>query len=155
MAFYSRGKNKIQNPYNLSDMYKEYIENRRGNKVYDIDGSTFIKICERFYSEVRDGILDGNVFKMPYGLGEIEITKRKIEHYMCSDRAVDWKTTLEIGKKVYHLNEHTNGYNYGIDWANAYRVANKNSYRFVPTRYFKRTLANIVKNKEQDYYERS
>lgn len=154
MAFFSRGKNRIKEPYNLSDIYPKYIEEKGEQKAYNVAQKDFVTICDKFYEEIRDGILDGKTFKMPFGLGEILITKRKITHYKTNDKSVDWATTLKIGKKVYHLNEHSNGYNYGIDWDNYTGLRNFKSYRFYPTRTFKRTLAQLIKNKEQDYYER-
>lgn len=152
--FFSRGKNRIQNALNISDMYKQYISDKQKGTTYYLPSKMFTQVCDMFYSEAVEQVLKGKVFKLPFGLGEIEITKRKIKVYKSNERSVDWKTTLEIGKKVYHLNEHTNGYNYGIDWRNITQCRNFRSYRFIGTRYFKRTLAKLVKNKEQDYYER-
>ena len=138
----------------MSDIYKEYISDKEKGSVYHIPSTQFMAMCDMYYEECVEQVLKGKTFKLPFGLGEIEITKRKIPSYKTNDRSVDWKTTVELGKKVYHLNEHTNGYNYGIDWKNVTNCRNTSVYRFIGTRYFKRTLAKLVKSKEQDYYER-
>lgn len=152
--FFSRGKNRIQNAFNVSDMYKEYIKDKEKGTTYFVNKPIFTQVCDLFYSEVSEQILKGKSFKLPFGLGEIEITKRKIPSYKTNDRSVDWPATLKYGKKIYYLNEHTNGYNYGIDWKNITQCRYARSYRFIGTRTLKRTLAKLVKNKEQDYYER-
>ncbi len=152
MGYFGRNKNKIQNPRNLSDMYVDYIKDK--DPLYSIDFKTFYNICDIFYKEVIEQILKGQVFNMPFGLGNIQISKRKITVYKKAQSAVNWEETLKTGIKVWHLNEHSDGYNYGIDWNYGRSLKYVRGYKFVPTRTFKRTLAKLIKTKEQDYYER-
>ena len=110
-------------------------------------------ILDDYFKEISKGLLAGKTaYKMPFSLGYIEITKRKLD--LSKLKRVDWKTTVETGKTIYHLNEHSDGFDYKIEWdriRNA--VRNAKLYVFSPTRKMKRTLAKLIKNKEFDTYE--
>jgi len=56
-------------------------------------------------------------FKMPYGLGFVQIGKYMPKNYNDTSLSVDYKTSKELGKKIYHLNEHSNGYKYRLYWS--------------------------------------
>jgi len=152
--FFSRGPNKIQNPYNTSDMYEPYLEYVNNNEGYCVDKKIFLSIINDFYKAVVNNILDGEEFIMPFQLGKIVIYKRKASNFRTVNHYIDWKKTVETGKKVYYLNEHSDGYNYSIEWERKTRLYNSNLYRFIGTRRFKRTLAKIIKNRENDYFEK-
>jgi hypothetical protein len=114
MAFFGRGKNKIQNVLNLSDMYDEYVKDKE--EPYDVDRATFMEICDRYYKESVNKILEGNIMGLSGAIGTIEINKKKRTSMGTNKQFIDWKTTVETGKVIYHLNEHSNGYNYAINW---------------------------------------
>ena len=154
MRFHGRGKNKIQNPDNLSEIYDAYIKEFENQSPYDVSRTTFIDVNDKFYTRVVEEILDGKTFNMPFGVGRILVEKRKAKAFRTSKRFIDWKTTMEVGQVVYHLNEHTNGYNYFIRWYKDAVIKNCKKYRFIPTRAFRRTLAQIIKSKSLDYFER-
>ena len=85
-------------------------------------------------------------------MGYLKIVKRKIRFE--NNLAVDWKTTNEVGKKVYHMNDHSGGYKYIFKWVKAnVIIQNKLLYRLVITRDYKRGLAQLIKGKKVDYYE--
>ncbi len=65
----------------------------------------------------------GSIVKLPYGLGPLVINKYKPKRYRVDPKGIehvnlpiDWKATKEIGKRVYHLNAHTEGYKYYFMW---------------------------------------
>ena len=151
MPYFARGKNKIANPRNLSDIYLMFDEEIK-EQPYRIDQQTFIKVCDIFYKEAVKNILAGKTFALPFRLGYIFIGKRKASRYG-GLRYIDWPKTLEVGKVVHHLNEHTQGWNYFIRWDRPFKLKYKSYYKFVPTRDFKRALAKIIKNRELDYFE--
>jgi len=72
------------------------------------------------YSYVfRDYILhSGEDAKLPWGLGSFRIVKKKPKYSVIDPKTgkehvnlpIDWKSTKELKKKVYHLNYHTDGY---------------------------------------------
>ncbi|HKL12807.1 MAG TPA: hypothetical protein VJ907_04300 [Halanaerobiales bacterium] len=149
--------NRIQNPYNLKDMYEKYEETHKDNPVYEVSREWFYDICDEFYTKVVEHILEkGKEFQMPYSLGSINVIKYKPELSDIKKRLsfIDWNNTYKLGKYVYHLNEHTNGYKYTIKWSKKKNMIKYvDIYKFVGTRRFKRRLAAIIKNKEFDYLE--
>jgi hypothetical protein len=60
-------------------------------------------------------LYDSETIKLPFKLGTLRIKKNKI-NYSTNRLSIDWKTTLETGYKVLHLNEHRNGYRYRFYW---------------------------------------
>ena len=153
--YFSRGLNKIQNPYNLRDMYESYKENVEDNTPYDISYKEFMTITEDYLLEISEGLLMAKgSFKVPGNLGYLNIIKKKVD--LTRLKRVDWKATVESGKKVFHLNEHSEGFNYYIEWSRILQsTKNIRLYRFVPTRMMKRTLAKLIKNKEFDSFEQN
>lgn len=153
MAYFGRGKNKIQNPYNLREMYEEYIKTVDPHSPYCVTYKEFMNITEDYLKAVSQGLLDGKgSFKIPCNLGYIDIIKKKVD--LSKLKRIDWKASVENGKQIYHLNEHSDGFNYKIEWTRIVQNArNVKLYVFQPTRNMKRTLAKLIKNKEFDTYE--
>lgn len=88
---------------------------------------------------------------MPYGLGSICIVKYKPKSYTPKSLSIDYKTSKEEGKKIYHLNEHSNGYKYRLYWTKIPRTFPKRyMYQIQFVRDNKRHLAQLIFNK-QDY----
>lgn len=153
--YFGRGKNKKQNVSNASDIYKDFCKITEGIDRLNVDQKTFIAIVSDFYKGVVKNILyNAKTFMMPYGLGYLCIYKKKATNFRTIDFFIDWKKTVETGKQVYHLNEHSNGWNYSIEWVRGHKVANIDLYRFDGARAFKRELAYIIKNRITDYFEK-
>ena len=154
MAFFGRGKNKIQSPYTLKDTFVFYKNEVEDNPVYEIEYSEYVDIVTEFYKTVMDHILlKAGTFYMPYGLGDIYVVKAKLKLENIDHKQLDWKTTNEVGKRVYHLNEHSGGYKYLFQWEKfKSRIKKLYIYRFQLTRDNKRRLAQLIKSGEYDYY---
>nr|DAY15100.1 MAG TPA: hypothetical protein [Caudoviricetes sp.] len=71
-------------------------------------------MCEIILDKVLNSS-DG--FKMPYGLGFIQIGKYKPKTYTGKSLSVDFKASKEFGKRIYHLNEHSDGYKFRLHWS--------------------------------------
>ena len=98
-----------------------------------------------------DIMLRNATFKLPFRMGYLKIIKRKIKFQ--NNLAIDWKTTNEIGKKTYHMNDHSGGYKYLFKWVKSnIIVQNKFMYRLVITREYKRELAKLIKTGKMDYF---
>jgi len=154
--FFSRGPNKIQDPYVMKDFYAAYKDGIDNNELYDISFNEFVKINKEFYQDIMDHILlkNGSMF-FPYGLGDLFVYKSKLKLSSIDHKHLDWKKTNETGKRVYHLNEHTNGYKYAFNWTKSRsRVKNMNLYRCQLTRGNKRRLAKLIKEDRLDYFEK-
>lgn len=154
MAFFSRGPNKIQKPYVLKDMYKEYLKDKEEGSPYIISYNMFVKLCTEYYKEIMDHVFNSGMFFMPYRMGNLSIIKKLPKRMDEKTLPTDWQKTVELGKRVYQLNDHSNYYKFRFHWAkkNCY-VSNKSGYRLVFTRENKRRLAQIIKSGEDNYFE--
>jgi hypothetical protein len=153
MAYFSRGPNIIQNVYTFPDMYEDYISDKEESSPYYVTYNEYVTLCSEYYKQIAKALIDDGIkFKLPFGLGEFYVLKKKSR--INSKKPIDWKTTLECGKRIYNLNDHTSGYGYTFFWTKPNNIKNKFMYRFVFTRTNKRYLAKVIKEKKQDYFER-
>ena len=158
MAYFGRGKNKVQNPYVLKDIYYKYVNNLHESSLYYVDYNTFVSITTSYIKKIVDVVLDkGMSFHLPARIGDFQIVKKK--RRPTGERAIDWEQTVKVGKRVFTTNNHTNGYKYLWYWARqdanprlSY-VINEYKYRFMPCRANKRKLAFYLKNRIKDYLE--
>ena len=92
-------------------------------------------------------------FKMPFGLGFIQIGKYKPKTLSSQSLSVDYKASKEYGKHIYHLNEHSDGYKYRLYWSKIPRTfPDRYRYQLSLVRQNKRKLAQLIFNK-QDYID--
>ena len=153
--YFSRGKNKVQHPYCLPDIYEYYTNYTGNNDMYNISKEEFSNIISDFYKNIVSAVLRKNiVFKMPYTMGSLRVVKTKVSLKRLNILSVNWKETVNQSKYIHHLNEHSRGYKYYFFW-NKHNQKNKNMffYRLVMTRSNKRTLAKLIKSNKYDYFE--
>lgn len=154
--FYGRGKNKIADPYTLTDIYKEYIDWVSSKEPYVLTRADFIKVIGDFNSVVVEKLLAGEEFVMPAAMGSIQIYKSDDNRPLTGTSAIDWQTTNRIGKVVHFRNQHSDGYRYKIAWNKRQRnIKNTLKYYFIPCRSLKRALAKIIKARKTDYFQYS
>ena len=136
---------KNKKSYTIADMYKTFSNT-------DVSYSRFKRILDSFNNYVIDCIFeDSKMFKMPYGLGVICIVKYKPKSYADQSLSVDYKSSKEEGKRIYHLNEHSNGYKYRLYWSKVPKIFSaRYKYQLCMVRENKRHLAQLIFNK-QDY----
>ena len=169
-----RGKGKIKVHYGRVDMYKHYIETSdKEPGTNQVSYSDYCTVLNMFNKGISKAIMeDAYEFILPKRLGTIRIKKYKPKVRLDDDGklitnnlAVDYKATNELwqnnpeakkaGKKVFHLNNHSDGYRY-IWYYSTYRsnLPNKSLYRFIPTRTNKRELSRLIKddNFKGNYY---
>jgi hypothetical protein len=92
--------------------------------------------------------------KLPCRLGTLQIIKHQPKEYSGKSLRWDWKATKEIGKPVYLLNEHSNGWKYRFFWSKqGCLLSNKGKYQFIACRDNKRELCRIIKSRMRDYVE--
>lgn len=134
--------------YTEADMYKAWLKETDSDVPY----FRFKRILDRFNKSVRDTILERSEgFKMPLGLGLVCIGKYKPKTYTDKSLSVDYKSSKEEGKKIYHLNEHSGGYKYRLYWSKVPQTfPDRYKYQLILTRDNKRYLAQLIFNK-QDY----
>lgn len=172
-------KSKIKVHCGLTDFYKYYKKNYENI----VDYSLYAKVIKEINEAISNAIIyDGFNFKLPIRLGYISIVKKKYKIKLDEDgipiinwRAIDYKATKELWqelypgktieeikkipnvKRVYHRNQHSNGYffrwNYDKFTSN---VPNKSAYFFRPTRTNTRALSSYIKSDDfkNNYFEK-
>ena len=92
-------------------------------------------------------------FKMPYGLGFIQVGKYKPKNLDSNSLSIDYKASDEYNKRIYHLNEHSDGYKYRLYWSKIPRTfPDRYKYQLGFVRQNKRKLAQLIFNK-RDYID--
>lgn len=158
--------------YGIRDAYKFY--RKKYNSENTINSSEFSAICKNFNKKVSNLIMYENFsFLLPFRLGRIRIRKYKPKTYIQKDGTLDksrlrpdWQATNKLWfnnpqakkekKLVFHLNNHTDGFQHRWFWEKlTSNVKNNSAYSFIPSRNNKRTLASVLKNEELevDYFE--
>jgi hypothetical protein len=153
MEIKKRGPGRLKSDYVLRDAYKHYVSITEVGLRVDL--KTYIKVCLEANQLISNEILDSSeTIKLPARMGHLSIKKSKLQ-LGYTKLMVDWKSSNLIGKRVYHLNDHRQGYKYRFYWVKRdCNAANKTAYSFTPARTLKRRLAHILKNEPQiDYYE--
>lgn len=137
----------MKKSFTIRDMYKAY-KNIDENTSY----FRFKRILEQFNTNLLDLLLNASEgFKMPHRLGFICIVKYKPKTYTNKSLSKDYKTSNELGKTIYHLNEHSDGYKYRLYWSkNENTFPDIYKYRLSLVRANKRKLAQLIFNKH-DY----
>jgi len=136
----------------LRDVTKKYLNyrNRYPNRKNRLNTPEFSKAIKLFNQKVIDRIIFENYDFTMTGLGTLSLKKNKIKKFkdgkINPNLAVDWKKTKEYGKRIYHMNEHTDGYKYLFDFKPRGIFKNINYYGFKIARQNSRYLAKILKN---------
>ena len=120
----------------------------------EVDYLTYKRVLDTMCSVILEHILmrsDG--FKMPYGLGYIQIVKYKPKNLDIKSLSIDFKSTKELDTKVYHLNEHSDGYKYRLFWSKVPQTfPDRYRYSLSLVRANKRNLAQLIFNRK-DYID--
>lgn len=138
---------KNKKSYGTYDIYKEYCKTHE-----EVPYALFKRILEEFNINLLIALQDRSEgFKMPHGLGYIQIVKYKPKTLTEKSLSIDYKASNDLGKRVYHLNEHSDGYKYRLYWSKTpMTFADRYKYQLGFVRANKRRLAQLIFNK-QDY----
>lgn len=148
---------RIKGAKTLKDSYKFYTEELTEGSAFHVEYATYKNVCVDFNKMICKYILEeAGEFELPYRMGTLRIKKTKMDYSNKNHMRPDWKKSKELGKKVYHLNDHTGGFRYRWAWNKSNVVTvGKRLYSFYPTRTNKRTLASLLKDEDIniDYFE--
>ena len=148
---------RITGAKTLKDAYKHYTEDIPEASPFYVEYTVYRQICEKFNKAICTYILEeAGEFQLPYRLGSLRIKKTKMNYRNKNHMRPDWKKTKELGKTVYHLNDHTDGFRYRWAWDKSNVVTvGKKLYSFYATRTNKRELARLLKDDDinVDYFE--
>ena len=136
----------MKQSYTFRDMYKEM--------PVEVDYSLYKRILSEMCNVILEYVLERSQgFKMPYGLGFIQIGKYKPKTLSQESLSVDYKSSKEFDKRIYHLNEHSDGYKYRLYWSKIPRTfPDRYKYQLSLVRQNKRRLAQLIFNKH-DYID--
>jgi len=101
----------------------------------------------------REYILEtGNKEKLPLGMGEVTIIKKKRKRMVVRDGVehvnlpIDWQKTKEKGKVIYNFNYHTDGFFFGWHWfKKSARFKHSMLWYFKPSRVSSRLINHYIK----------
>lgn len=147
-----RGKSKIQRDYTLRDIYKYYASEHK-NDEFSVDEKKYRDVILRFNKRAMNAILnESKELKLPYRLGSIRIRKCKMD--IVNNRPkIDFGQSRKLGRTVYHLNMHSDGYYYKFYWnRTGCNAKNYRAFCFEPIRQNSRELSRIIKAKLNDYF---
>ena len=116
--------------------------------------SLYKRILDEMCKVILEHVLERSEgFKMPYGLGFIQIGKYTPKSISSQSLSVDYKSSKEYGKRIYHLNEHSDGYKFRLYWSKIPRTfPDRYKYQLSLVRKNKRDLAKLIFNKH-DYID--
>ena len=97
----------------ITRKFHEYRKRHFGRKSR-LDISEFRKAVNLTNKKIIDRVIFDNFEFVIPSLGTLSLKKKKIRKFIDGKfnkhLSVDWKSTLEHGKRIYHMNEHTDGY---------------------------------------------
>lgn len=129
-------------------MFKQFSEQTHCEISYELYKLILDEMCKIILNDLFER---SEGFKMPYGLGYIQIVKYKPKHLNDKSLSVDYKASKEYNKKIYHLNEHSDGYKYRLFWSKIPKTfIDRYKYQLCLVRQNKRKLAQLIFNKH-DY----
>ena len=120
----------------------------------EVDYELYKRILDEMCRIILDAVLNSSDgFKMPYGIGFMQVGKYRPKTLSGESLSVDYKASREYDKRIYHLNEHSNGYKYRLYWSKIPRTfPDRYKYQLSFVRQNKRRLAQLIFNK-QDYLD--
>lgn len=115
-----------------------------------------IEICNWMFIEY--GLATGKRITFPFGFGDIAVNRRMLKRYKeylgkkYVNLRIDWFKTKKEGKKIYHTNEHTDGYNFKWQWfSERAKMHLAELYVFKPCRYASRAINKYIRKPNSEY----
>ncbi len=156
----SRRKHRYPNPsYNVEDLFRHFRQvNSEKKDLMTIKQPLFKKIISEYNKVLAEYMLKGQVVKIPFGLGELGIRKRKASYAPENRKYLNVNfSLLQEGKPaVYHIPENSNGWQARYFWNKKHcRIENQSYYSFKPSNLLKKQLGKVMLSKGGylNYYE--
>lgn len=111
-----------------------------------------------FYNFIIEKVLNGEEVFIPK-IGTLSIKGKKVNYSDIPKGAINWVATKEMWKQypetkpqmVYYLNEHTNGYYYGLKWKRTNTASLIGAFRFNATKHFRQKLHKKITDGQTEY----
>lgn len=146
-------KGKLKCDYNMQDIYRYYAEQTGPAGLTKQQHGAFIR-------DLNEAIINAilakpDAIQLMCHCGNLSIKKYQQSFKNPKKLRVDWAASKKAKKRIYHLNEHRNGYKYHFSWERSRNVSNITAYSYVAPRTAWRKLAHILKTDMSiDYMER-
>lgn len=173
---YKRGTGKKNISHRTTAVYKFYKNNLPGNYTktdYNITGKVYSQIIRRVSEILIELMIQDNFeYTLPFKMGKFHVVKKKVIYKLDEegnlirrglpvDYAATKKLWLEDSEakakriKIYHTNDHTDGYKYSFFWdKKGITLRPFFYYNFKPNRKNNRYLAKCIKeNPELEFFE--
>ena len=136
----------MKQSYTFRDMYRTI--------PIDIPYELYRRILDEMCVIILEHVLmRSEGFKMPYGLGFIQVGKYRPKQLNDNSLSVDYQASKEYGKRILHLNEHSDGYKYRLYWSKLPKTfPDRYKYQLSLVRQNKRKLAQLIFDKH-DYID--
>ena len=174
VLFRTRGETKVKIDYTLEDVWEVFKNTtmREYEKKPKLDKRLFAKIAKELNQEIVNLIIEKNFeYVMPSNMGVMSIKKSKAEPRIVNGKlaknlSMNYKATRELWltnpeakeqkKKIFYLNEHSNGWRYSFFWSKKESLAQgKSIYMFRAVRANSRLIAQKTReNPHLDFYVR-
>lgn len=136
------------------DNYKNFCKK---NPNINITFDEWRNVVYTFNDSFKNYILEtGEKAKLPYGIGEFSINKKKRKKIKTVNGEekinlpIDWQKTRQKGKIIYNFNYHTEGYFFGWVWfKETSRLRNSPLWFFKPSRNTSRILSHYIKTDDK------
>lgn len=147
---------KVQYRTGSREVYNKFCT---ANPSINLSFEKWSEIIYTFNYSFRDHILEtGDRCKLPWGMGTFSVSKKKSKKHVIHggkeyiNLAVDWIKTNKLGKRVYLLNAHTDGYRYKWYWFSSdARFQHSEIWVWKASRTTSRKLAEYLKRPNSPY----
>lgn len=153
---------QVNKGYSLDHSYRFYNKSvAKKAQKFKISRREYKDICAEYINTIVNMMLEqGQTISLPYGLGNLFIRRSLTIPEMGLEKGnrklkIDWKGTKdlwntnpelkELKQKVYHLNEHSDGWYAVWHWTKYnVKIKGQRSYSFEPTWTNARRLAKLM-----------
>ena len=141
-------KNFQKDRFNIIDIkyHKQFVK----ETGIDIDYKTFKSVIVDSNASIANAIIKGNDgVRLPKGLGVIAVCK-----YKTKEKAIDWKNSNEVGKRMYHNNLDTFQNMFKIKWfrIDITTLYTNKIFKFDPCRSLQRGVSKFAKETNGNKY---
>lgn len=132
------------------------------NPDIKITYTLWANIIYNFNYAFRDMLFEsGSKCKLPYGFGDFAVMKYKPKKFIISpingeeyvNLPIDWIKSKAAGKRIYHMNYHTEGFRFKLKWfITSARFYKSIIWSFKPSRVTSRLITHYISQGYQDKY---
>ncbi len=129
--------------------YKRYCNENKLNKI--TDNSIFNKTISEAITEIKNELMTGREFNMPFKLGRIIFYKKKVK-FVKNYSLYKLDVYKKEGKLIYDFFDETDNYYPKMTWHPHKRLKNKQYYMFKPGIELKKQVWNYFKIHYKDFF---